>query len=69
MTFVLHCIGTGKENIDACIAEVQPSKFFVDKPLECLCCVLEAKGIRKNSKRPKGVVTAVLWMSPGSTGI
>ena len=30
---------------------------------------LSPKGVRRNSKRPNGVITAVLWTSSGATGI
>ena len=39
---------------------------LVDKPLEGLSCIMQAKGIQK---RLKGVINAVFWKSEDLMGI
>ena len=49
--------------------ECKATKNLVHEALEGLAAFLRPKVIRVNSNSPKGVVTAVLGMSAGSTGI
>lgn len=67
MQHVFLSIGTGNEEVVYIpVTAVKAAQHVVHEPLKCL---LRPKGIHMNSKRPNGVVTAVLGMSSSATGI
>ena len=68
---VMFLGGTAEDKtvVDICETEILIFKDPVHETLKGLSGVFRPKDIKGNSKRPKGVVIAVSWMSSGWTGI
>ena len=58
-----------KQVVQVGIGEGEAAQYLVDKRWKVWAALRRPNGMRRNSKRPNGVVMAVFGTSEGSTGI